>query len=75
MDIFSVDFTLGELQLLRQSLDAISISGRDAKYVASLQVKLEENIQDINLQLQQFELQKQQELVKAIEADKKKHTK
>lgn len=75
MDIFSVDFTLGELQLMRQSLDVISITGRDARYVAQLQMKLEESIQDINLQLQQFELQKQQELVKAIEADKKKHAK
>jgi hypothetical protein len=42
MDIISVDFTLSELSLLRQSLDMITINGKDAKLVASLQTKLEE---------------------------------
>jgi hypothetical protein len=72
MDLFSVDFTLGELTLLRQSLDVITIAGRDAKTIASLQTKLEMEMQAIQGMLQQAETEKQLALVKAIEADKKK---
>ena len=42
MNLFSIDLTHGEIHLLRQSLDLISISGKDAKFVANLQVKLEQ---------------------------------
>jgi hypothetical protein len=34
-------FTQAELSLLRQSLDVITITGKDAKYVASLQEKID----------------------------------
>ena len=34
-------FTQAELSLLRQSLDVITITGKDAKYVAQLQEKIE----------------------------------
>jgi hypothetical protein len=73
MDIFSIDLTLSEIQLLRQSLDVITISGKDAKIIANLQLKLEHEIQSIQMQLQETELEKQRELVKAIETDKKKN--
>lgn len=73
MDLFSIDLTLNEIHLLKQSLDIITISGKDAKFVASLQSKLESEIQSIQMQLQEAELEKQRELVKAIEADKKKN--
>lgn len=43
-----------EMQLLRQSLDVITISGKDAKPVATLQIKLEKVISD--------EIKKQEEL-------------
>lgn len=75
MDIFSVDFTLGELQLLRQSLDVITIVGRDARTVASLQDKLDSEIHAVNAMLSEAEAFKQRELVKALEADKKKSSK
>jgi hypothetical protein len=39
-------FNLIELQLMRQSLDVITIVGKDAKTVATLQIKLEQSIQD-----------------------------
>lgn len=71
MDIFSVEFTIGELQLLRQSLDVITINGKDAKYLAALQTKLENEIAEINMQLKHAELKKQQQLIKALEVDKK----
>jgi len=73
MNIFSIDLTLSEIQLLRQSLDAITISGRDAKVVASLQNKLEAEVQAIQLMLQEAELEKQRQLTQALEADKKKN--
>ena len=47
MDLFSVDFTPNELSILRQSLDVITITGKDAKTIASLQVKLEHEITQI----------------------------
>lgn len=72
MDLFSIDLTTSEIQLLRQSLDVISIAGKDAKLVANLQIKLESELHAIQVQLQQAEIQKQQDLLKAIEADKKK---
>lgn len=75
MDLFSVDFTLGELQVMRQSLDVITISGKDAKVLASLQIKLENEMQNIQMMLQQAEFEKQQELVKAVEAERKKSSK
>jgi hypothetical protein len=75
MNLFSVDFTLGELQIVRQSLDVISISGKDAKILAALQIKLESEIQNIQTMLQQTKFEKQQELIKTVEADKKKTSK
>lgn len=71
MNVFSIDVTLSEIQLLRQSLDVITITGKDAKLIASLQIKLETEIQSIQHQLKEAELFKQQELLKAVEIDKK----
>lgn len=39
-----VMFTLAELTLLRQALDVITITGKDAQYVAQLQVKIEQQL-------------------------------
>ena len=75
MDLFSIDFTLGELYLLRQSLDVITITGKDAKTVASLQTKLEMEMQAIQSMLQQAETEKQLALTKVLETDKKKTSK
>lgn len=55
-------FTLIEFQLLRQSLDVITIAGKDAKTVATLQAKLEKVIAD--------EMQKAQELNQMLAANK-----
>ena len=41
------EYTLNELLLIRQSLDIIPITGKDAKYVAQLQLKLEKHIADL----------------------------
>ena len=72
MDLFSIDLTVNEIQLLRQSLDIITITGKDAKFVASLQSKLEHELNQINNMINSAEIQKAQELQAAISADAKK---
>lgn len=37
-------YELAELQLIRAGLDALTIRGADAKYLAQLQTKIEEQI-------------------------------
>lgn len=56
-------FNLIELQLMRQSLDVITIVGKDAKTVATLQTKLEQVIQE--------ETEKQQQLQQTLAKNKK----
>jgi hypothetical protein len=72
MNIFSIDLTPGEIQCLRQSLDVISISGKDAKFVANLQVKLEQEFAQIQEILKQEETKKQQELQETLAREDKK---
>ncbi len=59
-------FTLMEMQLLRQSLDVITIAGKDAKTVATLQTKLEKVISD--------EIKKQEELNQFIAQEANKQS-
>jgi hypothetical protein len=51
MDLFAIDLTPQEISILRQSLDVITITGKDAKTIASLQVKLESEIAEIAKQM------------------------
>ena len=37
-------FTIAELTLMRQALDVITITGKDAQYVAQLQIKIEQQL-------------------------------
>lgn len=69
MDLFSVDFTLNELIFLRQASDVVSISGKDAKFLANLQNKLEHEITEINNMMNE---KKTAELEKVIAIDKEK---
>lgn len=75
MNIFSIDLTPGEIQCLRQSLDVISISGKDAKFVANLQVKLEQEFVQIQEILKQEETKKQQDLQETLAREDKKSKK
>lgn len=47
MNVFSVDFTHSELNFIRQALETIPIQGRDAKFCASIQLKLEYELEEI----------------------------
>jgi len=58
MDLFSVDFTESELQIIRQSLDIIQLYGKDAKLIANLQIKLEQTLIEINQKLSSSKPQK-----------------
>jgi len=75
MNIFSIDLTVNEIQLLRQSLDIISIKGTDAKFLANLQIKLENELIQIQEILKQEESKKQQDLQHIIEKEEKKSKK
>ena len=72
MNIFSIDLTVNEIQLLRQSLDIISIKGTDAKFVANLQSKLESELLQIQEMLHKVEEAKQQELQDIVFKEEKK---
>ena len=72
MDLFAVDFGFNELQFLRQSLDLVTIKGTDAKFLASLQIKIETELAEIQqMQLQQ-EIEKQAALQEIVEKEEKK---
>jgi hypothetical protein len=42
-------YELAELQLIRAGLDALTIRGADAKFLAQLQQKIEEQIQQSSI--------------------------
>ena len=75
MNIFSIDLTVNEIQLLRQSLDIISIKGTDAKFLANLQSKLENELIQIQEILHKVEEAKQQELQDIVFKEEKKSKK
>ena len=51
MDLFSIDLTPQEISICRQALDIITITGKDAKTIAGLQMKLEAEIAEIAKQM------------------------
>jgi hypothetical protein len=67
MDLFSIEnLSLDEIAALRQSLNVIDIKGSSAQFIANLQIKLYNEISEIQKMLQQHELDKQ-EGIKKIE--------
>ena len=72
MNLFSIDLTTQEISTIRQSLDVVSISGKDAKFLANLQNKLDSEILNIQQTIKQIEAQKQLELQQALLAEAKK---
>jgi hypothetical protein len=72
MDLFAVDFSFNELQFLRQSLDLVTIKGTDAKFLASLQIKIETELVEIQQLLALQEAEKQAALQELIEKEEKK---
>jgi hypothetical protein len=71
MDIFSIDVTPTEIAFMRQALDLVQISGKDAKFLAGLQIKLEGEYAQIQEIKAQEEARKKAEL-QAIKTKEKK---
>jgi hypothetical protein len=72
MDIFSIDLTHNEIVFIRQTLELPSISGRDAKFLASLQTKIENELAEIERIKAEEEQKKARDLQQLIEADQSK---
>jgi hypothetical protein len=66
MDLFSLDFTPNELNFIRQSLDLVTIKGTDAKFLADLQLKIENELTEIQRLIQQEQQQKEDVLKQII---------
>jgi hypothetical protein len=56
--MYDVTMTLDELVFIRQSLDAVNIQGKNAKFVAQLQIKLESEIEEIKNHVEEQEREK-----------------
>ena len=48
-----MDFSPNELNFLRQALDLVTVKGTDAKFLAGLQLKLENELAEIAKMLEQ----------------------
>ena len=72
MDIFSIGLTHNEIVFIRQTLELPSISGRDAKFLASLQIKIENELAEIERIKAEEEQKKARDLQQLIEVDQSK---
>lgn len=61
MNIFTVEFTPNELVFIRQALDLVTIKGNDAKFLATLQVKVENELAEIQKINEQEESKKKKD--------------
>jgi len=60
MNLFTIEnLSLEEINLLRQSLNVIEIKGASAIFVATLQVKLDQEISQIRTMIEEEEKKKQ----------------
>jgi hypothetical protein len=66
MNIFSIDLTPNELNFIRQSLETVQISGKDAKFLATLQMKIEHELSEIQRMLNEEEQNKMTSLSETI---------
>ena len=72
MDIFAIDLTHPEINFIRQELETVNIQGRDAKFCASLQLKLEHELEEIARMIKEEEENKMLGLQQIIESEQTK---
>jgi hypothetical protein len=72
LDIFSIDLTQNEIAFIRQALDLVTVSGKDAKFLAGLQVKIEQELIDIEAQKRKEDEKKQMELQQIVQHEQTK---
>ena len=70
--MYDVTMTLDELVFIRQSLDAVKIQGKNAKFVAQLQIKLENEIEEIKNHVEEREREKLLALSEVVAPTSKK---
>jgi hypothetical protein len=74
MNIFSIDFSHAELNFIRQALETVPIQGRDAKFCASIQIKLEQELEEITQMIKAEEESKMLGLQQIIQHEENKTT-
>lgn len=74
MNLFSIDFSHAELNFLRQSLETIPIQGKDAKFCANIQIKLEQELEEIIQMIKSEEESKNITLQQILENEEVKVT-
>jgi hypothetical protein len=72
MNLFAVDFSHAELNFLRQALETVPIQGRDAKFCASIQIKLEQELEEITQMLKAEEEAKILSLQQIVQHEEEK---
>ena len=70
MDLFSIDLSHNEINFIRQALETVQISGKDAKFLANLQVKIEHELAAIQKLKQEEEQKKLLSLSQTLDAPK-----
>jgi hypothetical protein len=70
MDLFSIDLSHNEINFIRQALETVQISGKDAKFLANLQVKMEHELAAIQKLKQEEEQKKLLSLSQTLDAPK-----
>ena len=71
MNLFTIEnLSLEEINLIRQSLNVIEIKGSSAIFVATLQVKLDQEISQIRTMIEEEEKKKQAGIRKIEKATK-----
>lgn len=72
LDIFSIDLSQNEIIFIRQALDVVNVSGKDAKFLANLQIKIEQELLEIDSLKLKEEQKKQAELQQIIQHEQTK---
>jgi hypothetical protein len=67
--MFTIDVTQNELAFIRQALDIVTVSGKDARFLASLQHKVEQELIEIQRMISEQEETKQEQLQNIINED------
>jgi Tfp pilus assembly protein PilN len=74
MYIVSIELQPGELNFIRQALDLVTVKGTDAKFLASLQIKFETELAEVQKMMEQEEVSKQEGLKKIMATESSKST-
>jgi|688.fasta_scaffold1930785_1 hypothetical protein len=72
LDIFSIDLAQNEILFVRQALDLVTVSGKDAKFLANLQIKIEQELLEIEALKRKEEEKKQAELQQIVQYEQTK---